>query len=171
MILRCTAVLLTLSWSKGKQNKCEAAFEDSKYHIILQSLFYLLFSLCRSLFSPKGFFIPKSGHSILCIWTFSPWYKEHHFYRSLRHGEGNGNPLRYSCLDNPMDGGAWWAAVNGVAKSRTKLSDFISTFHFHALRRKWHPTPVFLPGESQRQGSLVGCRLWGHTESDTTKAT
>ena len=41
-------------------------------------------------------------------------------------GEGNGNPLQYSCLENPMDGGAWWATVHGVAKSRTRLSDFTS---------------------------------------------
>ena len=64
-------------------------------------------------------------------------------------GEGNGTPLQYSCLENPMDGGAWWAAVHGVAKSRTRLSDFTFTFHFHALEKKWQPTPVFLPGESQ----------------------
>ena len=83
--------------------------------------------------------------------------------------EGNGIPLQYSCLENPMDGGAWWAAVYGVAKSRTRLSDFIFTsMHW---RRKWQPTPVFLPGESQGQGSLMGCRLWGCTESDTTEAT
>ena len=68
-------------------------------------------------------------------------------------GEGNGTPLQYSCLENPMDRGAWYAAVHGVAKSRTRLSDFIFT-HW---RRKWQPTPVFLPGESQGQGSLVGC--------------
>ena len=87
-------------------------------------------------------------------------------------GEGDDTPLQYSCLENPMDGGAWWAAVHGVAKSRTRLSDFTFTFHFHFLwRRKWQPTPVFLPGESQGRGSLVGCRLWGCTESDTTEAT
>ena len=83
----------------------------------------------------------------------------------------NGTPLQFSCLENPMDGGAWWAAVHGVAKSRTRLSDFTFTFHFHALERKWQPTPVFLPGESQGQGSLVGCRLWSRIESDTTEAT
>ena len=66
-----------------------------------------------------------------------------------------------------MDGGAWWAAVYGVAKSRTRLSDFT----FMHWRRQWQPTPVFLPGESQGWGSLVGCRLWGRTESDTTEAT
>ena len=59
--------------------------------------------------------------------------------------------------------------VHGVAKSWIQLSDF--TFTFLHLRRKWQPTPVFLPGESQRQTSLVGCRLWGRTESDTTEAT
>ena len=66
-----------------------------------------------------------------------------------------------------MDGGAWWAAVHGVAKSRTRLSDFTFTFHFPALEKAMHPTPVFLPGESQEPGSLVGCHLWGCTESDT----
>ena len=44
-------------------------------------------------------------------------------------GEGNGNPLQYSCLENPRDGGAWWATVHGVAKSRTRLSDFTFTFN------------------------------------------
>ena len=51
-------------------------------------------------------------------------------------GEGNGNPLQYSCLENPMDRGAWWAAVHGVAKSWTRLSDFTLTFHFHALEKE-----------------------------------
>ena len=51
-------------------------------------------------------------------------------------GEGNGTPLQYSCLENPMDGGAWWAAVCGVAKCQTRLSDFTFTFHFHALEKE-----------------------------------
>ena len=51
-------------------------------------------------------------------------------------GEGNGTPLQYSCLENPTDGGASWAAVRGVAKSRTPLSDFTLTFHFHALEKE-----------------------------------
>ena len=50
-------------------------------------------------------------------------------------GEGNGNPLQYSCLANPMDGGAWKAAVHGVTKSRTRLSDITFTFHFHPLEK------------------------------------
>ena len=84
-------------------------------------------------------------------------------------GEGNGTPLQYSCLENPTDGGAWWAAGHGVAKSWTQLSDF--TFTFMHWRRKWQPTPVFLPGESQGWQSLVGCHLWGGTELDMTEAT
>ena len=55
---------------------------------------------------------------------------------SMELGEGNDNPLRYSCLENPMDRGAWWAAVHGVAKSRTGLSDFTFTFQFHALEKE-----------------------------------
>ena len=50
--------------------------------------------------------------------------------------EGNGTPLQYSCLENPTDRGAWWAAVYGVAKSRTRLSNFPFTFHFHALEKE-----------------------------------
>ena len=81
--------------------------------------------------------------------------------------EGDGTPLYSSCLENPMDGGG----VHGVTNSRTRLSSFPFTFHFHALEKAMAPTPVFLPGESQGQGSLVGCHLWGHTESDTTEVT
>ena len=52
-------------------------------------------------------------------------------------GEGSGTPLQYSCLENPMDGGAWWAAVHGVAGSWTRLSsDFTFTFRFHALEKE-----------------------------------
>ena len=70
-----------------------------------------------------------------------------------------------------MDGGAWWAAVQGIAKSRTRLSNFTFTFHFPALEKEMATTSVFLPGESQGWGSLVGCCLWGHTKLDTTEVT
>ena len=83
----------------------------------------------------------------------------------------NGTRLQYSCLENPMDGGAWQAADHGVSKSRTRLHDLLSLFTFMHWRRKWQPTPVFLPGESQGRGSLMGRCLWGHTELDTTEAT
>ena len=79
-------------------------------------------------------------------------------------GEGNGIPLQYSCLGNPMDRGAWWAAVHGVTNSQTWLSNF--TFTFLHWRRKWQPTPVFLPWDSQGWGSLVGC-VYGVAQSQT----
>ena len=78
-------------------------------------------------------------------------------------GEGNGTPLQYSCLENPMDGGASWAAVHGVAGSRTRLSDFTSTFHFHALEKEiathsstlaWRIPWMEGPGGLQSMGSL-----------------
>ena len=63
--------------------------------------------------------------------------KLYYIYQSKdRSGEGNGNPRQYSCLENPMDGGAWWAAVHGVAKSQTRLSDFTLTFHFPAWEKE-----------------------------------
>ena len=67
-----------------------------------------------------------------------------------------------------MDGGAWWAAVHGVAKSRTRLSDFTVTFHFHALEKEMATHSSAL---AWRIPGMVGCRLWGHTETDTTEAT
>ena len=59
-------------------------------------------------------------------------------------GEGNGNPLQYSYLENPMDRGAWWAVVHGVTKSWTQLSDFTFTFHFHALEKEMVFLSTFL---------------------------
>ena len=83
-----------------------------------------------------------------------------------QNGEGHGNALQYSCLENTVDRGAWWAAVHEVAKRWTRLSYFTFTFSFMHWRRKWQPTPVLFPEESQGRRSLVGCRLWGRTESD-----
>ena len=78
-------------------------------------------------------------------------------------GEGNGNPLQYSCLENPMDGGAWWAAVHGVAKSRTSLSDFTFTFPFHALEKEMATHSSILvwriPG-TEELGGLPS--MWSH---------
>ena len=70
-----------------------------------------------------------------------------------------------------MDGGAWWAAVHGVARSRTRLSDFTFTFHFRALEKEVATHSSLLPGESQGGGILVGVHLWDRTESDMAEAT
>jgi len=82
-------------------------------------------------------------------------------------GEDNGTPLQYSCLENPMDGGAWWAAVHGVAKSRTRLSDFTFTFHFHALEKEMatHSSVLAwrIPGMGELGGLLsMGSHRVGH---------
>ena len=71
--------------------------------------------------------------------------------------------MLYSCLESPVDGGAWWAAVHAVAKSRTLLCNFT----FMHWRRKWQPTPVFLPGESQGQRSLLRKNSWILVKEDT----
>ena len=86
--------------------------------------------------------------------------------------EGNGNPLSTLAQKIPWtEETGRLHAVHGVAKSQTRLSDFTFTFPFMHWRRKWQPTPVFLPGESRGRGSLVGCHLWSRTELDTTEAT
>ena len=70
-----------------------------------------------------------------------------------------------------MDGGDWWAAVHGVAKSQARLNDFIFTFHFHALEKEMAAHSSVLAWRIPGMGSLVGFRLWGRTESDMTEAT
>ena len=82
-------------------------------------------------------------------------------------GEGKRNPPQYSCLENPMDGGAWWAAVHGIAKSRTRLSDFTFTFHFHALEKEMatHSSVLAwrIPGTGETGGLLpMGLHGVGH---------
>ena len=94
-------------------------------------------------------------------------------YRNI--GEGNGTPLRYSCLENPMDGGAWWAPVLGVAKNRTQLSDFTLTFHFHALEKEMATHSSILvwtiPGMGEPGGLLsMGLHRVRHDWSDLAAA-
>ena len=86
-------------------------------------------------------------------------------------GEGNGNPLQHSCLENPMGGGAWWAAVHGVAKSRTQRSNFTFTLHFHALEKEMATHSSVLAWRIPETGEPGGLLSWGHTESDTTEVT
>ena len=89
--------------------------------------------------------------------------------------EGNGTPLQYSCLENPMDGGAWWAAVHGVTKSQTQLSDFIFTFHFYALEKEMatHSSVLAwrIPGTGEPGGlPSMGSHRVGHDWSDLPAA-
>ena len=100
-------------------------------------------------------------------------------YLALSGGEGNGNPLQYSCLENPMDGGAWWAAVHGVARSRTRLRDFTFTFHFHALEKAmathssvlaWRIPGTGEPGGLPSRGSHRVGHDWSTTAAAEEKA-
>ena len=82
-------------------------------------------------------------------------------------GEGNGTPLQSSCLENPMDGGTWWAAVHGIAKSQTRLSDFPFPFHFHALEKEMatHSSVLAwrIPGKGEAGGlPSMGSHRVGH---------
>ena len=93
----------------------------------------------------------------------------------MNFGEGNGIPLQYSCLENPMDKGAWWAAVHGVAKSRTRLSDFTFTFHFHALEKEMvtHSSVLTwrIPGTGEPGGlPSMGSHRVGHDWSNLAAA-
>ena len=90
-------------------------------------------------------------------------------------GEGNGTPLQYSCLENPMDGGAWWATVHGVAKSRAWLSNFTFTFHFHALEEEMatHSSALAwrIPGTEEPGGlPSMGLQRVGHDRHDLAAA-
>ena len=86
-----------------------------------------------------------------------------------------GTPLQYSCLENPLDGGAWWATVHGVAKTRTKLSDFPFTFHFHALEKEMatHSSVLAwrIPEMGEPGGLLsMGSHRVGHDRSNLAAA-
>ena len=101
----------------------------------------------------------------MCLWA----------YVLFRYGEGNGTPLQYSCLENPMDRGAWWAVVHGVARSPTQLSDFLFTFHFHALEKEMATYSSVLawriPGTGEPGGLLsMGSHRVGHNWSDLAAA-
>ena len=98
-----------------------------------------------------------------CTWHLHCIYNLPSIYNVLGivGGEGNGNPLQYSCLENPMDGGAWWAAVHGVAKSRTQLSDFTFTFHFHALEKEMATHSSVLAWRIPRTGEHGGLLSMG----------
>ena len=150
------------------------------FKVYTQSHFqvYSTVSLRRRRWPPTPVLSPGESHARRSLVGCSPWGREEsdttewlHFHFSLSCiGEGNGNPLQCSCLENPRDGGAWWAAVYGITQSRTWLKGLSMHACMH-WRRKWQPTPLSLPGESQGWRSLVGCCLWDHTELDKTEAT
>ena len=98
----------------------------------------------RRQWHPTPVLLPGKSHGQRSLVGCSPWGRKEsdtterlHFHFSLSCiGEGKGNPLQCSCLENPRDGGAWWAAVYGVVQSWTRLSGFTFNFHFHALEKE-----------------------------------
>ena len=107
------------------------------------------------------FYVIIHQHSVL-YYSF----KINYFY-----GEGDGTPLQYSCLETPMDGGAWWAAVHGVVKSRTRLSDFTFTSHFHALEKAVAAHSSILAWRILGTGEPGGLPSMGSHRVDTTEVT
>ena len=99
------------------------------------------------------------------------WYYQMNIYIKIinKVREGDGNPLYYSCLENPMDGGAWWAAVHGIAKSRTWLSDFPFTFHFPlSCIGEGNGNPLQCSClENPRDGGAWWAALYGVAQSQT----
>ena len=133
---------------------------------------------CSSIFlqirqwHPTPVLLPGKSHGWRSLLGCSPWGRQEsdtteqlpfHFSFSCI-GEGNGTPLQYSCLENPMGGGACWAAVHGVTKSRTRLSNFPFTFHFHALEKEMAThSSVLSPGTGEPGGlPSMGSHRVGH---------
>ena len=116
---------------------------------------YLLFFLFNLLFNWRKFGL-WSCIGFCCTTTQISHNYIYIYISPLPLGEGNGTPLQYSCLENPMDGGAWWAAVHRVTKSQTWLSDFSFTFHSHAFEKEMAtPSSVLawrLPGKGEPGG-------------------
>ena len=113
-------------------------------------------------------FEAKSRSTLYTIWVMSTLTRPSSLVQNLifgscslfLDGEGNGTPLQHSCLENPMDGGAWQAVVHGVAKNQTRLSDFTFPFHFHALEKEMatHSSVLAwrIPGMEEPGGLLHG---------------
>ena len=142
-----------------------------------------VFIVRRRQWQPTPVLLLGKSHGWRSLVGCSPWGFEEsdtteqlHFHFSLScTGEGNSNPLQCSCLENPRDIGVWWAAVYGVAQSRTRLSTFIFTFHFHALEKAMatHSSVLAwrIPGTGEPGGLLsMGSHRVGHDWSDLAAA-
>ena len=159
----------------------------------------------RRQWHPTLVLLPGKSHGQRSLVGASPWGREEsdmtewlHFDFSLSCiGAGNGNPFQCSCLENPRDGGAWWAAIYGVAQSQTRLKQLSSSSMKYRASlvaqtiknlpavldtqvwslsqedplEKWQPTPVFLPEEFHGQRNLMGYSPSGHKESNTEQLT
>ena len=143
--------------------------------------------LCSIVWSQAGWFLQFHSSFSRLLWLFEVFLYFHtncefiwsssvkNIIGSLIRGEGNGTPLQYSCLENPMDGETWWAAVHRVAKSWTRLSNFTFTFHFHVLEKEMAPHSSTLawriPGTGEPGGlPSMGLHNVGHDWSNLAAA-
>ena len=164
----------SLSFSKNLSKYLQPLFLFLKDFKTLNSLIYLNFILlCCKIRGSKTILFPFQ----LLVWN-KPVFPLNDQYCLIHYilnfipvvpfyGKGNGTPLQYSCLENPMDGGAWCAAVHGVAKSQTRFSDFTFTFHFHALEKEMETYSSILawriPGTGEPGGlPSMGSHRVGH---------
>ena len=160
---------LTRVFSKGPENLSGVRRRDSE-----KTVESMLVASCKSEELQEGApegknwkdntqWLTNERHDIEKLWT-RMWFRE-----------GNGTPLQYSCLENPMDGGAWKAAVQAIAEGRTWLSDFTFTFHFHALEKEiaTHSSVLAwrIPGTGEPGGLLsMGSHRVGHDWSNAAAA-
>ena len=132
-------------------------------------------------FSSKSFIVWPYFKVFDLFWVYFLYHVREYSNFILLHvvvhfsGEGNGTPLQYSCLENPMDRGAWWSAVHGVTMSRTWLSHFTFTFHFHSLEKEMAPQSNTLawriPGTGEPGGlPSMGLHRVAHDWSDLAAA-
>ena len=140
---------------------------DIDYIILMSHLIHLYVIQDHKLFTLR--FILNGLGYFFCLGLWSLWF----WY--MVQGVGNGTPLQYSCLENPMDRGAWWAAVHGVTTSWTRLSDFTFTFHFHALEKEMTTHSRILAWRIAGMGepaglSSMGSHRVGHDWSDLAAA-
>ena len=161
--------------SRGKKKANIIPSEDS-----ITTLICIIEDL--NIFSSRGSSQPRVWTGVSCVagGFFTSWAKGSPLHEKLSSnssncGEGNGTPLQYSCLENPMDGGAWKAAVHGVAEGRTWLSDFTFTFHFHALEKEMatHSSVLAwrIPGTAEPGGlPSMGSHRVGHDWHDLAAA-
>ena len=178
----CHFIAVTTSWQKPCWNLALELPSEAVYQLYTSNRIAFTvkfdYNLCFSKFSPYLCFLYLPSHIVfLNFKLYASSYCLFGLPTSRRQslGEANGTPLQYSCLENPMDGGAWWAAVHGVVKSWTWLSDFTFTFHFHALEKEMATHSSILawrvPGMGEPSGlPSMGSHRVGHDWSDTAAA-
>ena len=147
----------------GRRGILPSSRGDARNPAFLAAVSLIRSSMRPGVLSPPVLILPHSMEPSL--WSMVPTTVSGETSFCVR--EGNGTPLQYSCLENPMDGGAWWAAIHGVAKSRTQLSDFTFTFHFHALQKEMatHSSALVwrIPGTGEPGGlPSMGSHRVGH---------